>query len=342
MDEKVAEMESLRDDEIFKSLIAKLTDAFAKEKQAAQQSTPGGRTDIACQQLRVPGAKSNLICADCIYTTSTIPIQSVNTINYIAQPILKTLWDQSAPYNNYQPEAGCNNVGFCGKSSKYNAGCVPISEGQVVAHYFAKKNTSWQTIINKVCQNYTSVEADNVAQLSSTIFSIYSVTAGASRDCNSTTVITGSSDVSHATPIGISPIFGLVQGEWRGWNTNDIRNSLSQNSPVVIKGWVGLDCFIWCWGIGAGHQWVIDGMRDLGVQTTYQVTGRYQGSACTAADLAYSSSFTYTTSYTTSTQIHQNWGWGPGYGSDPNDWYAQDYFKSYGHANYIIAYITAL
>lgn len=47
--------------------------------------------------------------------------------------------------------------------------------------------------------------------------------------------------------------------------------------------------------------------------------------------------------------IHQNWGWGPNSGGNPNDWYAQDAFETnmphsgdlnFNHANYIVAYIT--
>lgn len=139
IDDKVGEMEALRDDDVFKSMVAKLTEAYAKEKQAAQQSAPGGRTDVACQQLRVPGAKTNIVCADCIYASSIIPIQSISTTNYIAQPLLKTLWQQGPPYNNGQPDglsifpvAPCLTYGCNGSyNSKYLAGCVAISEGQV-------------------------------------------------------------------------------------------------------------------------------------------------------------------------------------------------------------------
>jgi hypothetical protein len=80
-------------------------------------------------------------------------------------------------------------------------------------------------------------------------------------------------------------------------------------------------------------------MRDLGVQTTYQFVAYYEGDDCPSNEVTY---YTYSINSTTNTQIHQNWGWGPGNGSGPNDWYAQNYFNGYGHANYIIAYITRL
>ncbi len=152
-------------------------------------------------------------------------------------------------------------------------------------------------------------------------------------------------------PQGISPHFGLVQGEWRGWNTGDIRNSLSNASPVVISGYPHLWCSIFCFGYGTGHEWVIDGMRDENVTTTYNVTAFYLGSGFTALQRAYYVNYNYNTTSTT-TKIHQNWGWGPGQGSDLNDWYLQGVFQSnaytydpekdFNHANYIIAYITPL
>jgi hypothetical protein len=104
------------------------------------------------------------------------------------------------------------------------------------------------------------------------------------------------------------------------------------------------------WGCGDGHEWVIDGMRDLGVKTTYSFKAYYQGTGCTAEDLAYYQSYTYSSTTFTSTQIHQNWGWGLNTGSEPTDWYAQDCFQSscripnydnnFNHGNYIVAYIT--
>lgn len=339
MDEKVAEIESLRDDEIFRSMVAKLSSAITKEKA---KTSKNGRTDIGCQYLRVPGARTDNACpGGCSYTTSTVPIQSVNTTTFIAPVLLSTLWEQGPPYNNLQPIGGCQVSSYnCGNNNRYYAGCVPIAEAQVVAYFKAQNDPVWQAFTSKSCQNYTPQEADLAAQLPNTIFTLYQLTTSTSMDCSGTGVSNGSSDVTQKNPMGISPGFGLVQGEWRSWNLWDIRNSLQSAKPVVIKGFTDLSCFIYCWGSGSGHQWVIDGMRDLGVQTTYQFTGYYQGEDCPNGNQV--TTYTYTSNTITNTQIHQNWGWGPYAGSGPNDWYAQDYFNGFGHANYIIAYITKL
>jgi len=339
MDEKVAEMESFRNDVEFRSMVAKLGEAITKEKE---KTSKNGRSSRECNYLRVPGARTDLTCpGGCNYVSSTRPIQSVNTTTNVAPVLLTTLWDQGPPFNNLQPIGGCQVSSYnCGSNTRYYAGCVPISEAQVVAYFKAKIDPAWQTITNKQCQNFSNPEADAVAQLANFIFTVYQATGtSTSRDCSGTGVGNGNSDINQRNPVGISPAFGLVQGEWRGWNTGDIRNSLAAGKPVVIKGFTDLGCFIFCWGRGSGHQWVIDGMRDLGVRTTYQFTAYYQGDDCPSNEVT---TYTYSINSTTNTQIHQNWGWGPFNGSGPNDWYAQDYFNGFGRAKYIIAHITQL
>lgn len=165
------------------------------------------------------------------------------------------------------------------------------------------------------------------------------------RDKDQTIVVTEKSDtirVPKRDLLGVVPFNEKLQGEWRSWNIGDIRNSLAVQSPVIMSGFTDLNCFLglWCWGSGSGHQWVIDGMKDLGVQTTYQFVAYYEGDDCPSNEVTY---YTYSINSTTNTQIHQNWGWGPNQGSDPNDWYAQDVFqpkyssKNFRHAKYIVA-----
>jgi hypothetical protein len=345
MDEMVAEMESFRNDVAFRSMVAKLGEALTKEKEKTSKS---GRSAIGCQYLRVPGGRTDINCpGGCSYYTSTVPIQTVNTETYIAPILLSTLWEQGPPFNNGQPEGGCQSSSYyCGTNSRYLAGCVAISESQVVAHFAAKTNSFWQSITTKGCQNFSNPEADAVAGLNHSIYLDYGIYV--SRSCGSTAAGFQWGDLQFTDPRGISPKYGLVEGEWRAWNTTHIRNSLSQGSPVIIQGKQHLCWALFGWvGCGGGHQWVIDGMRDLGVQTTYQFVAYYEGDDCPSNEVTY---YTYSINSTTNTQIHQNWGWGPNMGSGANDWYAQNAFESnvphtgdwnYNHANYIVAYITA-
>jgi len=350
IDEKVAELESFRNDDVFNSLVEKLTQAFKKDAEKKGKSTTG-RTNLRCVYVRVPGGRISDECSGtgCMYVTSTVPIQAVNTTTYIAPVLLTTLWDQGPPYNNSQPDGQCTVYGCNGSpNSRYHAGCVPVSEGQVIAYFAQRNNLAWRSIVNKPCSSYTSTEASTVASLLHSIYLDYGIYV--SRNCDGTGAGFQVGDLQFTSPRGISPAYGLVRGEWRNWNTSDIRNSLSAGSPVLIQGKQHLCCFIWCWGCGNGHQWVIDGMRDLGVQTTYRFTAFFQGEECLPHQYDYFQTYTYTSNTAIATQIHQNWGWGPNRGSGPNDWYAQNVFQSsytqpgwdnnYNHANYIVAYIT--
>jgi hypothetical protein len=343
-------MEGLRNDAYFNSMVAKLNSSFAKnaEKRAGKKN---GKELIACTFLRVPGAKADVVCpnSDCMYVSSTTPIQTISTNTTIAPILLRTLWSQGPPYNNGQPDGGCQSYGCNGYNSRYPAGCVAISESQVVAYFQARRNNAfWTSVTGKTCSSYTPDENTGVANLAHSIYLDYGIYV--SRACSGVGAGFQIGDLQFTNPRGISPSYGLVQGEWRSWNTGDLRNSLANGSPVVIQGKQHLCCFIWCWGCGDGHQWVVDGMRDLGIQTTYRFQAYYTGQNCSPDQSDYYQSYIYTTNNISSTQIHQNWGWGPGTGSDANDWYAQDVFQSnyrvsgwdnnYNHANYIVAYIT--
>jgi hypothetical protein len=330
IDEKVAETESFRGDAIYKSLLAKL---HLDIDPSQSKPVKGGRVQ---QQM-------------CIQNIVTIPYNTVISTKYIKFPLLSTLWDQGSPFNNGQPDGGCNNGG-CTLNSKYPAGCVPIAEGQVVAYFYAKRNIGDWTAITAMqtgC-DFTSNQSNEVSSLLHNIYLTYGLYVD--RACRGTAAGFQVGSVAFTDPMGIQPGFGLVQGKWRSWNTWDIRSSLINSSPVVINGNLHLCGFIYYWGCGEGHEWVIDGMRDNVMTTTYQVSTTYTGGSgnnCPPNTVTY---YTATGSIT-STQIHQNWGWGLNKGSNANDWYGQGVFQSnatssitgdinFNHANYIVAYIT--
>jgi hypothetical protein len=319
IDEKVGKMEALRGDSIFESAVKKINDAHASKIK----SNPNGRTTDDCiNKIYIPGANGRTACSSCQVYESVVPIQTVDRTNFVAQPILGTmLWHQGPPYNNWQTNAGCNTSSVCGSNRNYLAGCVAIAESQVVAHFKAFNSLTWQSIVGKDCSQYSPTEADLTARLAMDIFDDYGIYT--SSRCGSTGAGLWLGGFYYQSPKGISPKYGLVQGEWRDYNVTDLRNSLSQGSPVVTSGFDNLKCFLgwWpCWGAGNAHEWVIDGMRDLGVQTTYQYTSWYSGPDCGDSQLSQTYSYTFNSSSTTSTQVHQNWGWGTGTGSGPNDW----------------------
>lgn len=341
MDTRVAEVEATRGDSIFNSMVSKLQAAITKEKSS--KSTANGREE-PCLKIYVPGksqSRTSSCGGDCFYRSSTVVLQTVNNHTYVSRPLLSTLWDQGPPYNNGQPDGGCNTRGDCGNNSRYLAGCVAIAESQVVAHYYAKRNNQWQDIVNKPCNSYTGQEAEMVANLNHSIYLDYGIYV--SRQCGSTGAGAVVGDLNLTDPRGISPKYGLVEGEWRDWNTGDVRNSLANGSPVVTMAFRDLCCVNWglfkwpCWGCGGGHEWVVDGMRDESTTTTYRHTYWYEGVDCTDE---VGGQYTYSSTTTPQTKIHQNWGWGPRSGSDPSDWYSTDYANGFNHQRDIVAYIT--
>ncbi len=354
IDSKVAETEALRGDAAFNSMVDKLSKALYLEKSTpTDRAISSGRvTSGFCPEavVYVPGVvppECGNTCQSYVFTT---PILTQNVTYYVAQPVIKTLWNQYAPFNSAYPSGGCNtgnySCGNGGNNNKYLAGCVPVAEGQVVAYFYSRNNPTWQTITNKNACDYSGSGINTVSSLLKAIFLIYG--SRGTYGCSKTGVYQPISDVSKGNnpPLGISPIFGLRNGEWRPYNVNDIRNSLANGSPVIINRSLHLTCIplIGCWGSGKAHEWIIDGMRDLQVRTTYQVTTSYYGSDYCSNQP--SSNYTYSSTVTTATEIWQNWGLLGG-----NGWYGQGIFEpnfphtedlNFNHANYIIAYITPL
>lgn len=306
VDEKVAELENLRGDDTFRTMVEKLELSLSGKALDEKNQKPGSRQMPCFEIVYVPGETS---CSNsCYYYSTTVPIMTVNFTNVVRSPLLKTLWHQGPPYNNQQAEAGCFTDGNCGSNSRYKAGCVAIAEAQVVAHFQAKSNSLYQSVTTKNCNAYNSEDRDLVAWLAHAIFIDYGIFVD--RECGEVSAGFDGGDIHFTDPRGISPAYGLVEGKWRDWNTGDIRNSLVNGSPVVIQGKKNLCCFIWCWGCGGGHEWVIDGIRDLGVQTTYQFSAYYVGEDCSEPRLSYYETYTYQSSNTTATEISPKLGLG--------------------------------
>lgn len=212
VDEVVAKTESFRGDDIYKSMQSKLN----------LINSESGKAHDGAKVANVP----------CTATTTTDIVAAYSFSSYIAQPILNTLWDQGPPYNLGQPDNGCSSSGYCNTNSKYLAGCVAVAEGQVVAYFLGKKKIGdWSTIVGTPIACYLSgTQQSEVSTLLHNIYLDYGIFVN--RTCGVTGAGLEISDITVTNPRGISPNYGLVTGEWRSWNTGDIRNSLSQGSPV--------------------------------------------------------------------------------------------------------------
>jgi hypothetical protein len=336
---KRQEVEAMRGDSLHRSLLLKLS-KFKKKDPA--KGNPGGRIDAEpCLQLR-----TDFPCpAACTLSAGYTQISSVDYTTTVVAPLLKTNWDQYAPYNNLY-ESGCNWVNNCVNAinNNYKAGCVPISEAQVIAYFYDKRyGGDWTAIANNPGRCYNATQAWMVAALVKGVYDHYWVT---SKTCDGGT-FTFDRDVWFLNgDRGIHPDFGLVQGDWREYNTGDLRASILNGSPVPTQGSQHEWCLLWNWGCVPDptvmHQWVMDGILTTNRSTTYMVNP-------VDYDLCqYLPSYTFTSYNTLGYFTHINWGWG---NNGSSGWYSEAVFggwnvtgshweNKYDHDVKIIAYIN--
>ncbi|MFM9838604.1 MAG: C10 family peptidase [Cyclobacteriaceae bacterium] len=338
---KRKEVEAMRGDSTHISLLKKLSKFKKQENNAASN----GRVAQPCYQLR---AGRTAVCADggCDKYTYSYQLSSTNTTNTVVPQILKTQWGQGPPYNNnfdnecaYQ--SSCSGYG----NSNYSAGCVNVSEAQVVAHYYGIYNrandTDWQVIANtsSAC-SLNPTQVDKVAWLIKDIFNQYPTY----QTCGSGTA-TWNAAFYQTSDRGISARYELVQGEWRDYNVGDLRNSIFNGSPVPVLASQHEWCVFFNFGCGPDlttmHQWILDGILTTNQISTYAVF------PVDYYNCAYLPSYTYTTNSVVNTYTHSNWGWA-GY---QDGWYLESAFGdwdithtynvySFNHNDKIIAYVT--
>jgi Spi protease inhibitor len=128
---KREEVELLRDS-IFDGLVTKLNGDNVKNTKG----TSGGRIDD--------------VIHSCSGTTAKVLSTAIIGVTYVSDALVKTQWDQNPPYNNNFTAYVCTTSSpYCGTTNtNFLAGCVPISESQIVAHFYAKRDLTWNRIVN--------------------------------------------------------------------------------------------------------------------------------------------------------------------------------------------------
>lgn len=351
------EVASMRGDSLHISLLQKLS-AYGKD-HTQKRKDENGRVEIPCIQIRTSNNAILTCDPGCtLYTSSYLASTSTKT-TIVVSPLLKTEWNQFAPYNNLYAE-GCNYVqDACFANSNYLAGCVPVSEAQVIAYFYAKNpakyGTDWITIAGNKTTCFYASDLNKVSAVSALVKRVYDhywLTAKYCGFLGGTGTFTFNHDILGLNgDRGIHPDFGLVQGEWRDYNYGDLSASIRNGSPVPVQGAQHELCLFFNFGcIGdptSYHQWVMDGILTHNSIATY-VVFPVNYTACTSLP-----SYTYTTNTIIDTYIHSNWGWGEG----KNGWYLEGAFGerelygqgaqsgnvySYNHEDKIIAYVTPL
>ncbi len=173
---KRQEIEAMRGDSTHINLLRKLSD-FKKDDSVSKTQNSGARVEYCLSA----GGRVAVACSGSCdkYSYSTL-ISSYNTTTPDVSPLLQTNWHQNAPYNQLY-ESGCNsfNAG-CYSNSNYSAGCVPISEAQVIAYFYGKNPTrygaDWQAISNNPGCTYTDPQFAAVSALVKAVYDHYEIT----------------------------------------------------------------------------------------------------------------------------------------------------------------------
>ena len=224
-------------------------------------------------------------------------VKAEATTREIIEPLIKTEWDQDAPYNGLIPKytSGNNEYSFI-------TGCVASAMAQVMKyHHFTPfagatipsynsqitypnsskdekmeipsitvpSNYSWDDMLDSYSSSYDPQNANAVAEL------MYH--AGASVLMKYGTMQTGGSSASSAKiPGALSSYFGYdksAHNEYRGCYSDEVWEDmvyaeLSNGKPVLYSGST-IE--------GAGHQFICDGYNGDGYHINWGWSGAYNG-----------------------------------------------------------------
>lgn len=158
-------------------------------------------------------------------------------------PLIKTKWDQAAPYNNYI--SASNNVG-----SQYNGhcptGCVPIALAQVIAYckrfkgaYYGNRNIDFTTLTSVPAISQTSSLATQVATFVHEVAMYCQVEFGTSSHSQL------KDGYQYLKELGYTCTYR--EG---GLDINALYDSLVYGIPLLVAG-----------VSSSGHVWIVDGMK---------------------------------------------------------------------------------
>lgn len=214
-------------------------------------------------QNQIEWARENNISVQSVNTRSDVTLPSWAPI----APLVKTSWDQSAPYNNLCPESN---------GQKCVTGCVATSVAQAMKYFnypaqgqgsisyetetlslslsmdFSKVKFDWNNMLDSYSGSYTSTQATAVATLMEAI--------GYGVEMDYTTNNSGAA--SGLVPYALVTYFNYDKGiryfmrgqfTYTDWATM-LYDNLKNIGPVVYNGT----------GVAGGHSWICDGYQGEG------------------------------------------------------------------------------
>ncbi len=206
-----------------------------------------------------------------------------HSVNNLYGPLLQTLWNQRAPYNEFTP----NN---------WPTGCVAVATAQVMRYHQWPNTFSWTIMPNNPPAWSTTAGsfeiADLMADIGEEVNMDYSATGSGAQTADAINALVN--DYQYSS-----------QAYYANYNFNTTKNEIISNRPVIMDGFhTTYTTGWWFWPTTHyedGHAWVCDGYK-LHYDVYIHNPGTY---------------YEYTTQENRNEWLHMNWGWG----GDGNGWF---------------------
>ena len=250
-------------------------------------------------------------------TTSAEPYPSLitsysSTPISLVGPLCQTLWNQSAPWNQYCP-VGTYSEGHT------PSGCVPTAMAQIMYFWQYPQRYSYNTMVKYINQfdasTWPSVNPGGTTPGSVFMtgfatgqFTHYSDADGSGSNSEYIDYVFnqfGYSSAAETKSIPDQILSGAKNGtDYGGFLSDYITSS---QTPCIVNGATGQNTILGLiyWPYTNGHSWVCDGAQKFQNTITYTYTYYTQTSWGWLPHTMITSGGSYNSSY-----VHMNWGWG--------------------------------
>ncbi|MXV37822.1 hypothetical protein GO491_03885 [Flavobacteriaceae bacterium Ap0902] len=151
-------------------------------------------------------------------------------------PFLQTTWGQGCGYNSQTPSMSCGPCGYAW------TGCVATAMAQVMKYHQYPTSYSWSSMPNSYGTSTTSILMRDIGDA-----------VNMNYECDGS-----GADTQDEVASSFKNDFGFSSASYSGYNYQTVKNELSYNRPVILKG--GRKSGWWIFAqYKDGHAWVCDG-----------------------------------------------------------------------------------
>jgi hypothetical protein len=151
-------------------------------------------------------------------------------------PFLQTTWGQGCGYNSQTPSMSCGPCGYAW------TGCVATAMAQVMKYHQYPTSYSWSSMPNSYGTSTTSILMRDIGDA-----------VNMNYECDGS-----GADTQDEVASSFRNDFGYSSASYSGYNYQTVKNELSYNRPVILRG--GRKSGWWIFAqYKDGHAWVCDG-----------------------------------------------------------------------------------